>query len=172
LGIHRAGPTVRWFNAETGEPLATSSEGHRQVVLGIAFSSDGARAASAADDGTVAIWEPASLQLITTFKGHMHSAWVVAFSPDNRRLATGGGHRDAVKLWDLSTHREVLNLPGKSFHFALVTFSPDGRWLAACPAVEGQLHLWYAPSWEEIEAAENRPDDGRQGPVEKGALSR
>ena len=34
-----------------------------------------------------------------------------------------------------------------------VFFSPDGRWLAACNE-EGELHLWHAPSWEEIEAAE------------------
>jgi WD40 repeat protein len=161
LRIHRTGPTVRWFNAETGEPLATSSEGHRHVVLGIAFSSDGARAASAADDGTVAIWDPASLQLITTFKGHMHTAWGVAFSPDNRRLATGSSRRDAFKFWDLSTHREVLNLPGQSFHFRYVAFSPDGRWLAGCGS-SNELHLWHAPSWEEIEAAEKRATDGGQ----------
>ena len=31
-----------------------------------------------------------------------------------------------------------------------LAFSPDGQWLAACN-YQGDLHLWHAPSWEEIE---------------------
>jgi WD40 repeat protein len=91
----------------------------------------------------------------------MQGAHGVAFSPDGRRLATGGGSsRDTVKLWDLSTHRELMTLPGQGSEFSFVVFSPDGRWLAACSRLEGKLHLWRAPSWQEIEAAEQRPESG------------
>jgi WD40 repeat protein len=41
--------------------------------------------------------------------------------------------------------------------FFFVAFSPDGQWLAACNS-EGQLHLWRAPSWEEVETAGNGPE--------------
>ena len=34
-------------------------------------------------------------------------------------------------------------------------FSPDGNTLAAT-ALGGMAHLWRAPSWEEIEAAEKK----------------
>ena len=34
-----------------------------------------------------------------------------------------------------------------------VAFSPDGNWVAS-GTFEGQLHLWRAPSWEEIADAE------------------
>ncbi len=60
-----------------------------------------------------------------------------------------------VKLWDMSTHRELMTLPGRGSLFYFVGFSPDGQWLAAC-GLEGKLHLWQAPSWEEIEAAEKK----------------
>ncbi|MHC4692875.1 MAG: WD40 repeat domain-containing protein [Planctomycetota bacterium] len=86
----------------------------------------------------------------------MQGAHAVAFSPDGRRLATGGDGREAVKLWDVSTRRELLRLPGQGTLFSYVAFSPDGIWLAACNYWEGKLHLWRAPSWEEIEAAESR----------------
>jgi len=152
---------VRWLNAETGEPLATTSAGHRHPVVGIAFSKDGSRVASVAQDGTVAIWDPSSFKQIAAFKGHMQGAHGVAFSPDGRRLATGGSSRDAVKLWDLSTHRELMTLPGQGSLFLFVVFSPDARWLAACSRDEGKLHLWRAPSWAEIEVAEKRLESGQ-----------
>jgi WD40 repeat protein/serine/threonine protein kinase len=148
---------VRWLNAETGELLATATGGHRHTLGGIAFSDDGSQAASVAIDGTVAIWDPSSFQPIAAFKGHMQGVHAVAFSPDGRRLATGGGtSRDSVRLWDLSTFRELMTLPGQGFGF--VVFSPDGRWLAARSS-EG-IHLWRAPSWAEIEAAEKSPESG------------
>ena len=90
----------------------------------------------------------------------MLGAHGVAFSPDGRRLATSSVGREAVKLWDLSTHRELMTLPGQGSDFAFVAFSPDGQWLAACNT-EGQLHLWRAPSWAEIEAAEKRQESGQ-----------
>jgi WD40 repeat protein/serine/threonine protein kinase len=160
LAIGAAVGPLRWLNAETGELLDTTTGGHRQNVKGVAFSGDGSRVASVANDGTVAIWDPSSFQLIAAFKGHMQGAHGVAFSPDGRRLATGGGSRDAVKLWDLSTHRELMTLSGQGSMFSFVVFSPDGRWLAACNS-DGKLHLWRAPSWAEIEAAEKNLKSGQ-----------
>jgi WD40 repeat protein len=145
---------VRWLNAETGELLDTTSGGHGVGVPGIAFSADSRLAVSVSGDGTLAFWDPSSFQLITTFKGHMLGAHAAVFSLDSRRLVTGGGNgREVAKLWDVSTRRELMTLPGHGSEFMYVAFSPDGRWLAAC-GLEGELHLWQAPSWEEIEAAE------------------
>ena len=151
---------VYWLNAETGEVLATKTDVHRHSVVGMAFSADGTRAASVAEDGTVAIWDPSSFKLVVPpFKGHMLGAHAVAFSPDGRRLATGsGGGREAVKLWDLSTQTPselMALLPGQGSLFSFVAFSPDGRWLAA-RSMEGNLHLWRAPSFAEIEAEEKK----------------
>jgi len=95
---------------------------------------------------------------LAAFRGHVQGAHGVVFSPDGRRLATGGGvSREAVKLWDLSTQtpRELMTLSGQGSVFLFVAFCPDGRWLAA-RSMEGKLHLWRAPSWAEIEAAEKQ----------------
>jgi WD40 repeat protein len=159
LAIGRRSGTVHWLNAETGELRAATSTAHRHPVVGIAFSANGAQAATVAEDGTLAIWDPSSFQLIDVFKAHMQGAHGVAFSPDGRRLVTGGStSRDSVKLWDVSTHRELMTLTGQdSSLFSFVAFSPDGRWLATCSR-EGKLYLWRAPSWEEIEAAEKQTE--------------
>jgi WD40 repeat protein len=76
-----------------------------------------------------------------------------ALSPDGRRLATSGS--DPIKLWDLVAHRELVTLQGEGHFFINPAFSPDGNTLTAA-AVSGTAHLWHAPSWEEIEAAESR----------------
>jgi len=159
LAISAAG-AMRWLNAETGELLATT-DGPPWSANTVAFSGDGSQVASVANDGRVAIWDRSSFKLITAFKGHMQGAHGVAFSPDGRRLATGGNSRDVVKLWDLSTHRELMTLSGQGSVFSFVVFSPDGRWLAACSWDEGQLHLWRAPSWAEIEVAEKSLKSGQ-----------
>jgi hypothetical protein len=49
----------------------------------------------------------------------------------------------------------VLSGEGSLFNF--VAFSPDGKWLAATAQPNGMLHLWHAPTWEEIEATEKSP---------------
>jgi WD40 repeat protein/serine/threonine protein kinase len=152
-----------WWNSASGKLLA-ATPAHRHFIQGGAFSPDGARAASVAQDGTVAVWDVSSFKPITTFKGHMQGAHGVAFSPDGRRLATGGTSRDSVKLWDLATYRELVTLRGQGNVFYFVSFSPDGNWIAAGSAFEfeGQLHLWRAPSWEEIATAEKRPEGKTQ----------
>jgi WD40 repeat protein/serine/threonine protein kinase len=151
---------LRWLNAKTGESLKTTP-GPPHPIVRVAFSDDGSQVAGVSEYGTVSLWDSSSFELVATFSAHMQGAHGVAFSPNGRRLATGGGtDRDAIKLWDLSTNRELMTLSGEGTLFLILAFSPDGRWLAAC-SWEGKLHLWHASSWTEIEAEEQKPLTGQ-----------
>jgi WD40 repeat protein len=110
--------------------------------------------ASTSLDSTVRLRELFANRELEPLRGHSGAVWGAAFSPDGRRLASGGTDAgEAVKLWDLATHRELLSLRGEGEYFELVAFSPDGSTLMAI-SFDGVAHLWRAPSWEEIEAAE------------------
>ena len=77
--------------------------GHEGPVRGVAFSPDGSRLASVAQDHTLRLWEPATGREIAVARGQQgESVAAVAFSPDGRRLASGGDD-GSVRLWDAHT---------------------------------------------------------------------
>lgn len=53
------------------------------------------------------------------------------------------------RILDLNSLEELLTLQGQGSMFDSVTFSPDGNLLASTNA-RGILHVWRAPSFEEI----------------------
>ena len=76
-----------------------------------------------------------------------------AFSPESRRLVVATGGSDGMKLWDVTTHENVLSLAVPDGDVQRARLSPDGNVIATA-ASSGTLWLWRAPSWQEIESAE------------------
>jgi WD40 repeat protein len=116
------------------------------------FSPDGGLfAAPVAVETTV--WETNHFQPVKTLTGSTVGMQSVCFSTDGRRLALGGSADESVRLWDTAGWEQVLTLKSAGSLFVSVEFSPDGNSLGAMNFL-GNLHLWRAPSWAEIEAAE------------------
>ena len=89
--------------------------------------------------GEVRVWRVGTWDLVWRFRGYQGMVFSVAFSPDGRRLVSGGGDSGVagrghyeVKVWDLTTGQEVWTMPnppkGRCYN---VAFSPCGRRLAA-----------------------------------------
>jgi WD40 repeat protein/tRNA A-37 threonylcarbamoyl transferase component Bud32 len=156
LATGYADGAVKLWQFPSGEWEATFTN-HSAGVFETLFSPDGRVLISTSWDTSIRLCDVATRRKLATLRGHSSIVWGAALSPDGRRLATGGSSsRDAVKLWDLEAHRELLSLQGEGKLFMHLTFSPDGNTLAAT-SLDGVAHLWRAPSWAEIEAAEKRP---------------
>ena len=52
-------------------------------------------------DNTARLWDAETGTEIAVLKGHEHSVWSAAFSPDGRRVVTASSDNTA-RLWDVS----------------------------------------------------------------------
>ncbi len=131
----------------------------KDMICGVRFTEDGRELVSVDAAGQVRSWDVVTKrEQGKPLLGHSGIIMGAAFSPDSRRLATGGQNtREAVKLWDWVARHELLSLQAEGLYFTHLVFSPDGNTLAAT-SLAGIAHLWRAPSWEEIAAEENKLD--------------
>ncbi len=116
------------------------------------FSADGSLFVIASYFGYVRVWNTANWKQVATLRGYRLAPSGAAFSADGQRLVTTGVKEDTIKLWDTESWQDVLTLSGSSAG-ARVGMSTDGSTVAAS-SDSGELQLWQAPSWAEIEAAE------------------
>jgi len=153
-GYEGAEDNVKLFRFPSGEPYAVFS--HPGRVAAVHFSPDGRLLVSAALPGSARLWDVAGQRWLADLEGGIEGLWSAGFSPDGRRIFTGGSEpTDSVRIWDPVSHRELLSLSTGGLWFWLTAFSPDGNTLAAA-ALSGTTYLWHAPSWEEIEVVESR----------------
>jgi WD40 repeat protein/predicted Ser/Thr protein kinase len=157
LGILLAGPAsqgIALLDERTLEECgpAAPAAALRHIAVSPA---DPTLVATAGDDGMVRLWRlqpgpPATLSPISQLGAHAGGVFGVAFSPDGRLLATGGGTPESkdIRLWDIHQTRELAALDLFEMGVFDLAFSPDGRWLAAGgevrldhPEEGGQLFL-------------------------------
>jgi WD40 repeat protein len=121
--------------APGAEPKA-SWEAHEATVNRVAFSPDGRLLATASEDATIKLWDPASHKLVKALKNHptkdgdtkIVGVQGMAFSPDGKTLASIGGDNQ-LKMWNVATGKARKPLAEVRYAWG-VAFSPDGRWLA------------------------------------------
>ena len=93
-----------------GVKLLRTLEGHRNMVLSVAFDPQGWALAGGSVDYTVKLWDARSGKLLRTLEGHTGAIDIVAFFPDGRLLASKSDDH-TIRLWSCETLEMVGVIP-------------------------------------------------------------
>ena len=149
-------PTMRLWDLETGKEIRTLKHPSASV-WDVAFSLDGTKALSGCSDGVVRVWELDSgkeLLALAAQKGGV--AFTGAFTLDGKQVVTGAGNawnnpkkEGTLRLWDLTTGKQVRQFEGHTQDIRRVAISPDGKQLLS-GSFDGTMRLWEIESGKEL----------------------
>jgi len=142
--------TVQVWEAKTGKLLVTY-KGHNAPVWEVAWSPDGKRIVSGTgsagingpvtSNNSVKVWDAATGQTLLTYaEGSTGQTYALAWSPDGKRIASGGDDH-YVHVWDAATGQTLLLYSGHSDIIFKVAWSPDGSLIASASA-DGTVQVW------------------------------
>ncbi|QDU23699.1 tetratricopeptide repeat protein [Urbifossiella limnaea] len=141
------GDELKVWDAKSGQALVTVKV--NSSVLGVAFSPDGTRIATAHNNKTAAVRDAATGAALVELKGHTGGVTSVAFSPDGRRVVTGSMDH-TVRVWDARTGTTLAELKSHTGAVTSVAFRADGRQLlTSARRTDGkpsEVMVWDAPT--------------------------
>jgi hypothetical protein len=136
--------TVQIWNARTGDHLSTY-RGHIDTYPGSAYQShawvnrvswsfDGRYIVSCdqtsdpSRTATSQVWDAENVKTIVTYRGHKNGILAVAWSSDNKRIASAG-YDGTLQIWDATNGTVLATYRGNAYLFGL-SWSPDSKYVA------------------------------------------
>lgn len=134
-------------------------------IMGSGFTRDGRHCFVAHEPGIIAqyTYDPEARQVALTrrYAGAPLGYRAPGFTLDGRRLVAPSAGAQIISLWDIENGAPLITLPGLGVGVGLrgdrPKFSADES-LIGVTTRAGVIHVWRAPTFEEIEAYESVPD--------------
>lgn len=133
--------SIRLWNADSGEALHDLSPVGFLVINDVIFSSDSMRVLSLSL-GFVTMWDVSTGKRLSDFQCVDVNTQILALAPDYQVVALRSySNKRKVRLWNLSTGKEMSTLEGHVDNVISVTFSSDGKTIASTSA-DMTIRLW------------------------------
>jgi WD40 repeat protein len=165
----RAGKTVRTIRGQVRSgpegrvyAMALSPDGRWLAVGGWmaqgAFGGFGTPNPAVAD---IRLFDFATGNVVALLKGHVNTVDSLAFSPDSKRLISGGGLGDPnAIIWDVDKRTLLHRMTGHKAEIYAAAFSPDGA-RAVTGSDDNTLKLWSVKDGKEIATLSGHKDKVR-----------
>jgi serine/threonine protein kinase/Tol biopolymer transport system component len=143
VALGAGGGGLAWW-ALTPHPLYTY-RGHTDGVIGVRWSPDGTRIASASSykDKTIQIWDAIDGGHVFTYRGHVSGEYAtltnIAWSPNGKRIASSGF--EEVQVWDATDGDNLYIYRGQSDTVFASSWSPDSKRIASASKDE-TVQVW------------------------------
>lgn len=144
------GGVILVWNAD-GHSLRDTLEGHRGMVVALAWSADGTRLASGSwgrGSEQLFIWDSQSWKRVAVIDDPNECVYGVAWSADGRVLVSAGDD-GMLRWWNPQNGQCILSRQGHHGAVQSLRASPDGRLLAS-GGDDGAIQIWGLASGENI----------------------
>jgi WD40 repeat protein/transcriptional regulator with XRE-family HTH domain len=131
--------------------LCATLEGHRGMVVSLAWSPDGKRLASGSwghGSDHLFIWDSQSWTRLEVIDDPNELVFSVAWSADGERLVSAGTD-GILRWWNPQNGHCLLSRQGHEGPVQSLRVSPDGRLLASC-GDDGAIQVWQPDSGEHV----------------------
>lgn len=96
----------------------------------------------------ITVWDLDSQRKVTTLSGHKSPPWCAVFSPNGKRIVSGGFDQ-MLKIWDANSGDEIMTLTGHEGVIQSIAVSPDGQRIAS-GSRDRTVKIWDATTGEEV----------------------
>lgn len=130
---------VRQWKMPEGTPV-NDWMAHKDSILAVKLTLDGARVITGGADKLVKVWERATGKELGVMEGHSGPVMALAVNVEGTHVASGGGDRE-VKVWDLKTREQTVALTSTPGTVSDLCWVDERRILSA--SQDGLLRLTY-----------------------------
>ncbi len=131
----------QWQTGQT-QPTQLLDANTGAYPTAFAWSPDETKLAVSYVSGDIRIWDPQKGNLLADLPGAPSNyAYVLAWSPDGKLLATTDTVDFDVRVWNVALKQVVATLTGHSDYVNALAWSPDGQLLASGSS-DGTVRLW------------------------------
>ena len=116
---------------------------HTDAVYALAWSPNGQYMASASADTTVRVWNSASGETLSIYRGHaglFNAVYTVGWASSGSLIASGSAD-NTVQIWDAATGNRNLIYHGHTARVLALAWSPDTRYIASAGA-DTTVQVW------------------------------
>lgn len=158
LGSSKLGQLLVW--EWQSESYILKQQGHLDSMNALAYSPDGQKIITAADDGKIKVWDVNSGFCIVTFTEHTSAVTACQFAKRGSVLFTSSLD-GSVRAWDLIRYRNFRTFTAPSrLSFSSLAVDPSGEIVCAGSHDSFDVHIWSVQTGQLLDQLA-----GHEGPI-------